>query len=62
MTNMKRVTFSLPHELDEKIVELRKDDAFIRASYSEIVRTLVMAGLELVKQESARADDQHVPQ
>ncbi len=46
MTDMKRVTVSIPDELDKKILELRKDDRFIRCSYSEIVRCMLLAGLE----------------
>lgn len=45
MTNMKRVTFSIPDEMDRKILELRKDDRFIRCSYSELVRCVLLAGL-----------------
>lgn len=45
MTEMKRVTVSLPDEIDKKVLELRKDDRFVRCSYSEIVRKLLEAGL-----------------
>lgn len=45
MTEMKRVTVSLPEEIDKKVLELRKDERFIRCSYSEIVRKLLEAGL-----------------
>ena len=45
MTEMKRVTVSLPDEIDKKVLELRKDERFIRCSYSEIVRKLLEAGL-----------------
>lgn len=47
MTDMKRVTIALPDNLDKKILELRKDDRFIRCSYSEIVRQVLERGLEL---------------
>lgn len=52
MTEMKRVTISIPPELDKKILEMRKDDKFVRASYSEIVRTLIFAGLDFSKQKN----------
>ncbi len=52
MTDMKRITVSMPDEMDQRILDLRKDDRFIRCSYSEIVRQLLDHGLELVKQES----------
>lgn len=41
MTEMRRMTISLPDELDKKILELKKDDRFVRCSYSEIVRQLL---------------------
>ncbi len=46
MTQMKRLTVSLPDGLDEKILSLRKTDRFIRCSYSEIVRQLIEAGAD----------------
>lgn len=45
MTDMKRVTISLPDSIDKKVLELRKDDRFVRCSYSELVRMLLEAGL-----------------
>lgn len=45
MTDMKRVTISLPDDIDRKVLELRKDDRFVRCSYSELVRMLLEAGL-----------------
>lgn len=60
MTTMKRMSISLPDEIEQAIVDLRKTDAFCRCSYSEIIRTLIAAGLAA----AAEADhtDQHVPQ
>lgn len=45
MTDMRRITISIPDDIDKKVLELKKDDRFIRASYSEIVRTLILLGL-----------------
>lgn len=45
MTDMRRVTISLPDEIDRRILELKKDDRFIRLSYAEIVRKLLESGL-----------------
>lgn len=56
MTEMKRVTISIPAELDRKIIEMRKQDEFVRSSYSEIVRTLIFAGLDSNKNETARRE------
>lgn len=41
MTDMKRITISLPDDLDAAVEALRKTERFARASYSEIIRHLV---------------------
>ena len=46
MTDMRRVTVSLPDEIDRRILELKKDDKYIRLSYAEVVRQLLERGLE----------------
>lgn len=46
MTDMRRITIALPDEIDKKILELRKDDRFVRCSYSEIVRQILERGLK----------------
>jgi len=46
MTDMRRVTVSLPDSIDKRILALRKDDRFIRCSYSEIVRQVLECGFE----------------
>lgn len=51
MTTMKRVTIALPETIDEKILELRKDNRFIRCSYSEIVRRVMEHGLDLLQSD-----------
>lgn len=45
MTDMRRVTISLPDELDARILALRKDSRFARCTYAEIVRRLLELGL-----------------
>ena len=45
MTDMRRVTISLPDEIDKRILEIKKDDRFIRLSYAEIVSKLLESGL-----------------
>lgn len=45
MTNMKRTTVSFPAELTERIFALRRDDRYVRYSYSELIRQLVEKGL-----------------
>lgn len=51
MTNMKRTTISLPAELAERIFALRKDDRFVRCSYSDLIRQLAEMGLFLLELE-----------
>lgn len=51
MTNMKRTTISLPPELVERIFALRKDDRFIRCSYSDLIRKLTEKGLSSLDAE-----------
>lgn len=47
MTEMRRMTISLPDDLDKRILELKKDDRFVRCSYSEIVRQVLDHGFEM---------------
>ncbi len=55
MTDMRRVTISIPPALDRSILELRRtDERFLRSSYSEIVRELLTAGMS--KKPSHRKD------
>ena len=53
MTEMRRVTISLPDEIDEEVLELKKQDRFVRCSYSEIIRMLLQAGLEAEDKKEA---------
>lgn len=55
MTNMKRVTISMPEKLDREILDMRKEEAFIRDSYSEIVRKLLERGLNATKAQEQTA-------
>lgn len=51
MTEMRRITIALPEEMDLSILNMRKEDAYIRCSYSEMIRRLVAAGLEALAAE-----------
>lgn len=53
MTDMRRITVALPERLDNQILELRKDERFLRCSYSEIVRQAMEHGIDLLQTESA---------
>lgn len=46
MTEMKRITVAFPEDIDRAVYELRKDDRFVKCSYSEIIRRMVALGLE----------------
>lgn len=54
MTEMRRMTVSLPDELDKRIMELKKDDRFIRCSYSEIVRQLLDHGFSMLEADKEK--------
>ena len=54
LTEMKRVTISVPDWLDKAVLELRKDDRFVRCSYAEIVRYILQVGLEVQRKEGER--------
>lgn len=51
MTDMKRMTIALPDELDKRILSLRKDDRFVRCSYSELVRQMLDRGFAMLDAE-----------
>lgn len=51
MAKMKRTTISFPDDLTERIFELRKDDRFVRCSYSELIRRLTEKGLAILDKE-----------
>ena len=55
MTNMRRTSVSLPPELADRIISLRKDDRFIKCSYSELIRQLAEFGLETLEREKESA-------
>ena len=55
MTDMRRITVSIPDEVDRKIINLRKTEGFERCTYSEIVRQIVLRGLEKVAEEQKGA-------
>lgn len=48
MADIKRMTISIPTEMEESIVELRKTDRFCRSSYAEIIREVLTVGLDKI--------------
>ena len=58
MTTMKRVTISMPDDLDRRILDLRRTEQYIRCSYSEIVRQLLEHGfMALAAPETEQLQD-----
>lgn len=59
VTDMKRVTISIPPELEAMVEEI-KEDQFSDKPYSEVYRYLFSLGLEMAKeQEKKRNKDGH---
>ena len=54
MTELKRITISIPDDMDKKILELKKSDRFVRSSYSEVVRNVLIAGLKAADEKQTR--------
>lgn len=52
MTDMKRLSFAVPPEVEEQIVALRKQDRFCRLTISEILRQLIQSGLDAEAKET----------
>ena len=46
MTNMKRVTVSLPDDVDKRLMKLKQTKKFAKSSYSEVIRQVLQRGLE----------------
>lgn len=54
MTDMKRITISVPQEMEATIYGLRKQEEYNRCSMSEIIRRLVEIGLKAEAKKSAK--------
>ena len=48
MAENKRMTISIPAEMEEALTELRKTDRFCRSSYAEIVGEVLKIGVERI--------------
>ena len=55
MTEMRRVTISLPNDIDKRILSLKKTNKFVKESYSQIVRQLLLKGLEKETEPNSKA-------
>jgi len=49
-TITKRMSLTLPADLENKVVELRRSEKFCRSSYSEILRFLIRSGIEIYEE------------
>ena len=55
MNEMKRVTVTLSNQLEWRIAELKASNPrFYRASFSEVIRVLIDAGLEKKENENEK--------
>lgn len=54
MTDMTRRTVSLPPEIEERILALRKTDKYCRCTISEITRQLIQIGLKSAERSAAK--------
>ena len=52
MTNNRRISVSLTHDLETRVMEMRKTDEFCRLSVAEIIRILIARGLEEESRQS----------
>lgn len=51
--DMERLSIAIPHDLKEQIFALRKQDKYCRLTISEIVRQMILKGLEAEAAEQA---------
>ncbi len=52
MNVAKRMSITIPAEMEQAIVDLRKTDRFCRASYAEIIREVLSVGLNSVEKKN----------
>jgi len=52
MTDMPRRSVSLPVEVNERIIALRKTDKYCRCTLSQITRELIMLGLKIEEKKA----------
>lgn len=50
----KRMSLTLPADLENEVVELRRSEKFCRCSYSEILRFLIKAGIKSYEEGQTR--------
>ena len=51
VTEQWRVNVSIPSDIEERIIDLRKQDEYCRMSFSRIIREMIIKGLDEVEKE-----------
>ena len=51
MTEQWRVNVSIPSDIEERIIDLRKRDEYCRMSFSRIIREMIIKGLNEVEKD-----------
>lgn len=52
MTNMKRLSVSIPEDLENRLFNMRKNDEFVRCTFAEIIRIVLEKGVDVVERDS----------
>lgn len=47
MTDMKRLSVSIPEDISNALYDLRKTDEYVKCSYAELIRVILRKGLNL---------------
>ena len=51
VTEQWRVNVSIPSDIEERIIDLRKQDEYCRMSFSRIIREMIIKGLDEVEKD-----------
>lgn len=51
MTGMRRITVPIPQDMDRQILEMKKQDEYVRCSYAELVRLILKQGMAKMDDE-----------
>ena len=51
LTEQWRVNVSIPSDIEERIIDLRKQDEYCRMSFSRIIREMIIKGLDEVEKD-----------
>lgn len=51
MSTVKRISVSLPEQLEKTIIEMRRTEEYCRCSYAEIIRMLMEIGIKSIQDD-----------